>query len=289
MNALARAYRTDIASLTQSSQQYSEIINNAANNKNISFNESKNFSQEIITTTNIKGLIGVQIDTYRENDNTVHINARRNRSECAARYSSLIRENTANINTLSASAAAYPDKASFDVYARLAFARAIAQVTDNFQNILEVLDAQAVNRRPNYGGADAIKIKMLECASLITIGIIVDTEQQADKTLFTRAAGSYYRDLGFKINEQGTGNYTLRANVRFQTITQSVVSCRYYLDAALENANKAAIFTFTEDDRKAHPDTAPEARRLAVRAVETSFKEGQFANEFNSWLNSLLD
>jgi hypothetical protein len=78
MNALARAYRTDIASLTQSSQQYSEIINNAANNKNITFNESKNFSQEIITTTNIKGLIGVQTDVYRENENTVHINARIN-------------------------------------------------------------------------------------------------------------------------------------------------------------------------------------------------------------------
>jgi hypothetical protein len=31
MNALARAYRTDITSLTQSSQQYSEIVNNGAN------------------------------------------------------------------------------------------------------------------------------------------------------------------------------------------------------------------------------------------------------------------
>jgi hypothetical protein len=118
----------------------------------------------------------------------------------------------------------------------------------------------------------------------------ITTEQAADKTLITRAAASFFSDLGFKTNEQGSpgapgvGNYTLRANVRFETITQSVISCRYYLDAALVNRNGTAAFTFTTDDRKAYPDTASEARRLAVRTVETSFKEGQFANEFNSWL-----
>jgi predicted lactoylglutathione lyase len=125
---------------------------------------------------------------------------------------------------------------------------------------------------------------MLETAALITIGIDITAEQQADKTLITRAAASFFSDLGFKTNEQGTDNYTLRANVRFQTITQSVISCRCYLDTALVNRNGTAAFAFTTDDRKAHPDTASEARRLAVRAVETSFKEGQFANEFNSWL-----
>jgi hypothetical protein len=57
----------------------------------------------------------------------------------------------------------------------------------------------------------------------------------------------------------------------------------------MENRNKAAVFSFTEDDRKAHPNSASEARRLAVRAAETSFKEGKFAQEFDSWLNSLLD
>jgi hypothetical protein len=136
---------------------------------------------------------------------------------------------------------------------------------------------------------------MLECAARITIGIALDTEQAADKTLLTRAAGSFFRDLGFKTNEQGpsgnpdVGAYTLRANARFEGISQNVISCRYYLDAALENSGKAAVFSFTEDDRKAHPNSASEARRLALRAAEASFKEGKFALEFNSWLNSLLD
>ena len=285
MNALARAFRTDVASLTQASQRFIQIIDSATGSRTITFNESENFRQEVNTTTNIKGLIGVQIDTYRAPDNTVYVCARMNRRECAARYSGMIVENAAIINTLLAA----PIQGTFDVYSRLSFARAIAEVTDNFQNLLEVLDSTAAGRKPAYGGAAAIRAKMLECAALITIGITVNTEQQEDRTLLTRAAGSFFRDMGFKINEQGNGNYVLRANARFQTITQNVVSCRYYLDAALENANHTAIFTFTEDDRKAHPNTESEARRLAVRAAETSFKEGKFAAEFEAWLNSLIE
>jgi len=289
MNALARAFKTDVASLTQSSQKFSQIVNDAAGKKNVSFNESKNFSQDINTSTNVKGLIGVQIDVFRAKDNTVYVNARMNRKECGNRYSGMIRENAVIINRLLSDAAAIPQQDSFDVYSRLSFAYAIAVVTDNFQHILEVLDPTAVNRKPGYGGANAIKTKMLECAALITIGVAVNTEQAADKTLLTRAAGSFFRDLGFKINEQGTGIYVLRANARFEGIAQNVNSCRYYLDAAMEDRNKTSVFSFTEDDRKAHPNSDTEARRLAVRAAETSFKEGKFAQEFDSWLNSLLD
>jgi len=289
MNALARAFKTDVASLTQASQRFSQIVSDAAGKKTVPFDESKNFSQDVNTSTNVHGLIGVQIDAYRAPDNTVYMNARMNRRECAARYSGMIRENAAVINRLLADAAAIAQQDSFDVYSRLIFAHAIALVTDNFQNILEVLDPTAVNRKPGYGGANAIKTKMLECAARITIGVVMDTEQPTDKTLLTRAAGSFFKDLGFKISEQGVGNYVLLANARFEGLAQNVNSCRYYLDAAMENRNKAAVFSFTEDDRKAHPNNAAEARRLAVRAAENSFKEGKFAREFNSWLNSLLD
>ena len=286
MNALARAFKTDIASLTQASQRFTQIIDTATGIRTITFNESEHFRQDVNTTTNIKGLIGVQIDTYRAPDNTVYVCARMNRRECAARYSGMIRENTNIINTLLTAAA---PTGTFEAYSRLSFAHAIAEITDNFQNLLEVLDPTTANRRPSYGGANALKTKMLECAALITIGITITTEQQADKTLLTRAAGSFFRDMGFRINEQGNGNYTLRANIRFETITQNVISSRYYIDAALENANRTAIFTFTEDDRKAHPNMETEARRLAVRAAETSFKEGNFAQEFETWLLGMMN
>ena len=287
MNLLARVFRTDIAALTQMSQNFSQIIDNSQGSRSITFNEAQNFSQEVQTTTNVQGLIGVQIDVYRSPNGEVFVNARMNRRECAARYSGMIRENTAIIERLLTSA--QPIQGSFDIYAKLAFAHSLAQVTDNFQNNLEVLDSTTVNRKPSYGTANAIRTKLLECANLITIGIAINTEQEADRILFTRAIGSFFRDLGFRVNELGTGNYTLKANIRFETITQSVISCRYFLDAALENRNGTAIFSFTEDDRKAHHNNASEARRLAVRAAETSIKEGQFAKEFNTWINSLIN
>jgi hypothetical protein len=291
MDALARAFKTDVESLTQASQRFSQIVNNAAGSRSIDFQESQNFSQDVNTSTNVRGLIGVQIDVYRDGNRAVYVNARMNRRESAARYSGMVRENTAIINTLLA--AATPIRGTFEVYSRLSFAHALAQVTDNFQNILEVLDSSAANRRPAYGGADAIKVKMLECAALITIGVVVETEQAADRTLLTRAAGSFFRDRGFRIIEQGTpaagGDYVLRINARFETLSQNVISCRYYLDAALANKNGLSVFSFTEDDRKAHPNNQSEARRLAVRAAETSIKEEKFAREFDTWLNSLLD
>jgi hypothetical protein len=291
MNALARAFKTDIASITHSSQQFSEIIDNS---KKITFTESKNFSQEVNLNTNIKGLIGVQINTYTAPNKTVHVIARMNRRECAPRYSGMIRENAAIIDAQLTATANAPRTTALDAYIRLNFAHTIAQITDNFQNILEVLDPTAVNRKPAYGGANAIKAKMLDCAALITIGVAIDTEQPEDKIFLTRAAGSFFRDLGFRTSEQDPaaktiiGNYLLRANVRFVIVQQSVVSCRYYLDTALENHNGAAVFTYTEEDRKAHTDNPAEARRFALRAVETSFKEGKFAQEFNTWLNSFL-
>ncbi len=288
MNALARAFKTDVASLTQASQQFSQIVNDAVGKKSVSFDQSQNFSQDVNTSTNVRGLIGVQTDMFRAQDNTYYVNARMNRRECSATYSGMIRENTAIIDRLLSMAGPAPN--TLESYASLSFAYALAQVTDNFQNILEVLDPTASGRRPGYGGANAIRTKMLECAAKITIGIRFNTEESADSTLFARAAGSFFQNMGFRINERGEGDYVLLANVRFETVEQpALVSCRYFFDAALENRNGAVLFAFTGNERKSHPRIISEARRLAVRAVENSVKEGDFASEFDVWLNSLLD
>lgn len=119
--------------------KFSQIVNDASGKKTVSFDEGKNFSQNVNTSTNIKGLIGVQIDVFRAKDNTVYVNARMNRKECGNRYSGMIKENAAIINRLLADAAAIPQQDSFDVYSRLSFAYSIAVITDNFQNILKFL------------------------------------------------------------------------------------------------------------------------------------------------------
>ena len=288
MNNLARVFRTDVESLTQASQRFSQIINDASGKKSFSMEQSQDFSQEVTTSTNIRGLIGVQTDQFQAGDGTFYVNARMHRQECGARYSRRIQENSAVINQLLSFA--QRQAVSFEAYSALSFAAAIADITDNFQNILEVLDATAVNRKPNYGGANAIKTRMRELATRITIGIIVDTPDQNDATLIRRALASRFTDLGFSSNEQGRGNYILRSNVRFEALPFSdrLQSSRYYFNAALEDSNSRAIFSFTEDDRRNHQLPA-EAKRLAVRAVETSVKEEKFAKDLNTWLNSLVE
>jgi len=294
MDSLARAFRTDVESITLASWQFNQIIDSSSGNRNIAFNESQNFSQDVQVSTNINGLIGVQIDVYRSNSGTVYVCARMNRRECSARYSAMIRENTAIIDRLLTAANAQRPQNTFNVFSRLSFAYALAQVTDNFQNILEVLDSSAANRKPSYGTANAIRARMIETASQITVGISVQTEQQADRILFTRAAGSFFTEKGFKIIEQPASNsqavnYFLNADVRFETISQNVVSCRYIINASLTDRTGLAVFSFTEDDRKAHTNMASEARRLAVRAVDNSFKDGNFSVEFHSWLNTFFN
>jgi len=293
MNALARAFKTDVASLTQTSQRFSQIVSDTAGKKTVSFDESKSFSQDVNTSSNIQGLIGVQIDVYRAPDKTVYVNARMNRRESAARYSGMIRENVATVNKLLADAAAIPQQDTFDMYSRLSFAHAIAVVTDNFQNILEVLDPAAVNRKPGYGGAYAIKTKMLECASRITIGITVDTEQAADKTLLTRAAGSFFRDLGFKTNEQGSGTYVLRANARFEGLAQNVNSCRYYLTPRWKTAARRRFFPLPRTTARRTPTTrrkpaaSPSAPRK-LRSKRANSRGSLTPGSIRFWINALL-
>jgi hypothetical protein len=289
MNALARAFKTDVAGLSQASQRMNQLIADASGKKTVTFEQNQSFSQEVNTTTNIRGLIGVQTDLYRAGDGTHYVNARMNRRECGARYSGMIQENAAVINQLLTFAG---NHTGFDAYSALSFAAAIAEVTDNFQNILEVLDSSAVSRRPGYGGANAIKARMRQVAGTITVGVAVQTQDRNDASLITRALASFFKDRGFRSSEQGAAPYMLKMNVRFDALTfnsqMKIYSCRYYIDAVLEARNNSVLFSFTEDSRANHL-MEPEAKRMAVRGVETSIKEKQFAVEFDAWLNSLVD
>ena len=286
MNALSRAFKTDVASLSQASERFSQIVTNSQGSKAVAFNESKSFSQDVDVSTNIKGLIGVQLDVYTAKNGTVHVCARMNRAESARRYSNMVRENTAIIDSLLTSAGT---QHTLEAYARLSFAYSLALVTDNFQLILEVLDSAATRRRPDYGSANAIKESMIECASRITIGIVLNTAQAADKNLITAAFGSFFKNKGFRTDDAGNGNYVLRANLRLEDISQNVISSRFFFDASLQNRAGISLFSFTENERKAHPNSASEARRLALQAVETSIKEEKFAKEFDKWLNGFIE
>jgi hypothetical protein len=292
MNALARAFKTDIASLTEANQHFSQIVNDAAGKKSVSFNESKDFSTQVQTGSNVRALIGVETGTFQSSDgSTWYVNARMNRRECSARYAGMVRENVAVIDDLLSRASSLESRSLLEAAAALYFASSIAQVTDNFQNILEVLDSSAANRRPGYGGAAAIKTRMQGVMSRITIGLRLETMELDRQEISTirRAFGAFFTGIGFKINEQGTGNYVLNGNVSFEVVaTTQTKTCRWFLDTALEDSNGGALFTYTGQNRAVHMlDT--EARRLALRAVESSIKGGDFAKGFDTWFGSLLD
>jgi hypothetical protein len=289
MNALARAFKTDITSLTEANQQFSQIVNDAAGKKTVNFNESRDFSSQVKTANSVKALIGVETGTFQSADGTWYANARMNRRECAARYAGMVRENEAVINTLLSRAAALEGRSGFEAYAALYFAASVAQVTDNFQNILEVLDPSAVNRRPGYGSAAAIKTRMLALAGRITIGLSVETEDRQEAVTIRRALGALFTGMGFKVNEQGMGDYILSTHVIFEAVaTTQVRTCRWFLDAALNTRDGRALFSYTGQDRAAHL-LDKEARRLALHDVESSVKEGDFAGNFDAWLGSLLE
>jgi hypothetical protein len=124
------------------------------------------------------------------------------------------------------------------------------------------------------------------------VGLRVRTADRNDASLITRALASFFKDRGFKTNDRGTGPWVLTMNVRFDPLTfngqMKIYSSRYYIDAALEDQTGSGLFSFTGDQRQSHLIES-EARRMAVQAVESSIKKEEFAQEFDAWLNSLID
>jgi hypothetical protein len=68
MNALARAFKTDIASLSEANQRFSQIVHDVAGKKSVAFNESKDFSNQVKTESSVSALIGVETGMKRVRD-----------------------------------------------------------------------------------------------------------------------------------------------------------------------------------------------------------------------------
>jgi hypothetical protein len=286
VNALARAFRTDVESLTRASQQFSQMVNESAGKKSVSFDESKYFFQEITTATQVKGLIGVQIDQYRAGDGTVYVNARMNRRECAARYSSMIRENDRVIHTLMITAESLPD--ALDSYAALNYAYNLAAITDNFQNILEVLNPQAASQKPSYKNADAVKVLLQAAARAVVFKIEVEGDAGGR---VGRAFGQYFSNRGFRTARGG--NYTHLLNASFDLSSaemgpnQRYHYIRWNLIVYIEDQDGMEVYSSTENGREGHASES-EARLRSMRKIEDSIKENEFAHGFNGYLASLL-
>jgi hypothetical protein len=286
MNALARAFRTDVESLTQASQQFSQMVNDSAGKESISFDESKYFFQEVTTVTQVKGFIGVQIDQYHAGDGTVYVNARMNRRECAARYTSIIRENERVIYSLMAVAESLPN--TLDSYTALNYAYNLALVTDNFQSILEVLSPQAVSQKPSYKSADAIKVLLQAAARTIIFKIEVEGDVGGQ---VGRSFGQYFSNRGFRTTRGTNYTHLLSASLDLSSAemgpNQRYRYVRYFLTVYIEDQDGMEVYSSTENGREGHASES-EARLWALRKIENSIKENEFAHRFDDYLAALL-
>jgi hypothetical protein len=287
MNALARAFKTDVASLTQASQRMSQIVTDAAGKQSITFNESRNLAAEVTTASQVRGLIGVQTDLYQAPDGTCYVNARMNRRECAARYSAMIQENGRVIARLMNLAAGMPS--GFDAYSALNYAYNLAVPTDNFQNILEVLDPRTVSQKPSYGSADAIKVLLQNAARSIVIRVMVSGDT-GDR--ITRSFTQFFSACGFRTTRSGASTYLFNASLELENAdfgtNQRYQDVRYALNVYAEDAEGIEVFSFSGEGRASHA-TESEARQLALRKVEASIGEEDFAAAFNAYLSALLE
>jgi hypothetical protein len=286
MNALARVFKTDVASLVSASQQFSQVVNTMAGKQSVSFDQSQNFAQEVSTASSVRGLIGVQTDVYTAGDNTVYVNARMNRAECGRRYEAMIRENDRVIRHLLGTAKGLP--ANFDAYSALNYAYSLAVPTDNFQGIWEVLDVSAVSQKPSYRSAEAIKALMQETARAIVIAVAVEGDVNGR---ILRAFTQFFSGRGFRTTRSGAATYRFNADLSLEKVdlgrVQRYPAVRFILTVYAEDTNGIEVFSYAGEGRGVDVSES-EARQQALRKVEASISEEEFADGFDAYLSSLL-
>jgi hypothetical protein len=286
MNALARAFKTDVASLASASQQFFQAVNTMAGKESLSFDQTQNFAQEVNTASTVRGLIGVQTDAYTAEDRTVYVNARMNRAECGRRYQAMIRENDRVISRLLDTAEGLPE--SFDAYSALNYAYSLAVPTDNFQSIWEVLDAGAVSQKPSYGSADAVKTLLQNTARAVVIAVAV--EGDADGRIL-RTFSQFFSERGFRTTRSGAAAYRFNADLNLESVdlgpSQRYPAVQFILTVYAEDKNGIEVFSYSREGRGVHASES-EARQQALRNVEASVRGEGFAVEFDAYLSSLL-
>ncbi|MDR2796110.1 MAG: hypothetical protein LBB47_05300 [Spirochaetaceae bacterium] len=141
----------DVKSVTNAMQSFSQVQGDQSSMKSL--------RQQVDTSTDVAGLMGVINDFWEAPDGSWYAAARMNRNEGAATYSLIIKQNAAAIETLLEDAAAAPG--SFEAYEALAFACDLATLNDNYMNILEVLNSGARQAiKISYGNAAAVRAPM---------------------------------------------------------------------------------------------------------------------------------
>ena len=283
---LSQVFRVDLVSITDANRQLAESIHNVMGKKVTITSQSSSIAQELVSTSTVSGLIGLQVESWSNPNGRSYANARMNRRECSARYLSMIRDNEKAISGLMEEANRNPR--TFEAYQMLNLAYTFAQVTDNFHTLLTVLDPSAISTRPSYGNAMALKSLADNAKRSIVVTVKVDgdnagrIEKAFTETLNTR---------GFRTGSSGDSSYVLSASLQVDAAdianANNYKYARYILNYSLKNKAGVELFSSSDNGREGHTSDS-EARQRAIRAAEQSIATTGFAVNFDAFFASLL-
>ena len=285
LSSLAQVFRVDLNSVTNANRQYAEAMGNAKGKSVYVSDESRDFAQDLVSTSTVSGLVGVQTETWESRDGVWYANARMNRRECSARYAAMIRENERVIDHLKEEAGKNPE--TFEAYEMLNLARSVALVTGNLHSLLTVLDPAAISRRLSYGNAEAVDTLAQNAARAIVITVNVNG---IESDRITKAFTECFNSRGFRTNTTGRNPYILDASFLLEDVeleNSPNKFVRYILNSSLRNIDGVEIFSFSENKREGHL-TEAEARQRTLRAAEQSIGSTGFALKFDAFLASIL-
>jgi hypothetical protein len=285
---LATAFNTSITSLTQTNQNYQQVVKDSAAQKSYTLAQTQGVESGTTALSQVSGLVGVQTDVWNDTkNNKVYVCARMNRQECAARYSTMVDNNQNTINSLLRDAAQSP--ATFDAYEKLLLAKKLAQITDSFHSILTVLDPSKVGTKLSYGDAESVNVLLQKCSQAIVVSINVTGDTN---DMLTKAFQSLFDSYGFPTVSAGQkARYSLVA--KFETGDAGFASSKYSdiywtLTAALTaQSSRESIMSFEKTDRARSLNRARTEALVLRNAVEI-VSSGEFKQKFDAYLNSLL-
>jgi hypothetical protein len=208
------------------------------------------------------------------------------KSEAIRIYTQLIDDNLVLIEKLIAMGST--EKTTLNAVARYYCAADIADANSVFKNVLMVL---GVSHQGAEG--DTSQDYRLSAESIIAqIPITITVKGDVDNRI-SKAFAQVFSKRGFKTGAatstvSADRSYTLNADFKMEDVPNDskYQFTRFVLTAALKDRNGAELLPFSKTNREGHA-TQNEARQRAIRSAEMVISEGEFAEEFDAYLDSL--
>jgi hypothetical protein len=281
---LSQVFRVDLVSVTDANRQFAETVSSVKGKTRLITSQSSDIAQELISTSAVSGLIGLQVESWSNPNGRSYANARMNRKECSARYSSMIRENEKVIGGLLEEAERNPR--TFEAFQMLNLAYSFALVTDNFHILLTVLDPSSISNRPSYGNAQAVKTLAQNAGRSIAVTVKVDGDNGGR---IEKAFTECFNSRGFRTGAAGDNPYVLSASLQLEDADianpNNYKYARYVLNYSLKDRKGVELFSSSDNGREGHL-TESEARQRAIRAAEQLIATTGFAANFDAFVAS---